>query len=176
MIRFYSPDKFIENYRPFDGGKIDVSEQMDAHEFSTHLLDTIEKELRGTVAEHILKEEFYGTEIAQIICQECEHVSERSQQFHAVPVKVQGRKNLKDCLNLDFIQGEYVQEYHCSNCNRRITALKRTIFGDLPPTLMIQLKRFEFSLETMLKIKINTRLEFPLILDMTPYCKEFIER
>ena len=45
--RAYSPDHFLQNYRDFEGNKIDPNEQMDAHEFFNFLFDNLERELKG---------------------------------------------------------------------------------------------------------------------------------
>ena len=42
----------------------------------------------------------------------------------------------------------------------------------LPDYLILVLKRFEFDLDTMMKVKINDRCEFPFDLDMLPYCQQ----
>ena len=41
------PEDFLQNYRDFEGNKIDPNEQMDAHEFFNFLFDNLERELRG---------------------------------------------------------------------------------------------------------------------------------
>ena len=41
------PEDFLENYRDFEGNKIDPNEQMDAHEFFNFLFDNLEREVRG---------------------------------------------------------------------------------------------------------------------------------
>lgn len=46
----------------------------------------------------------------------------------------------------------------------------------LPRTLMLHLKRFEFDLEKMRNVKLNDRCEFPMVLNMEPYTKEYIAR
>jgi ubiquitin C-terminal hydrolase len=50
--------------------------------------------------------------------------------------------------------------------------LKRTLIKTLPNTLIIHLKRFEFNLDTMRKVKLNDYCEFPMALNMFPYTTE----
>ena len=50
-----------------------------------------------------------------------------------------------------------------------VDALKRTCVGKLPHTLILQLKRFEFDLETMNKLKLNCFQSFPPLLDLQPF-------
>ncbi|ETO19323.1 hypothetical protein RFI_17905 [Reticulomyxa filosa] len=40
---------------------------------------------------------------------------------------------------------------------------------------MIHLKRFEFNLETVTRVKVNSKLSFPTQLHMTKYCKEYLD-
>jgi hypothetical protein len=41
----------------------------------------------------------------------------------------------------------------------------------LPNYLILVLKRFEFNLDTMMKVKINDRCEFSFDLNMKPFCQ-----
>jgi hypothetical protein len=41
--------------------------------------------------------------------------------------------------------------------------------------MIILLRRFEFDLDTMQRLKVNDHYEFPLELDMEPYTQEGIE-
>ena len=52
---------------------------------------------------------------------------------------------------------------------RKVEALRRCAFKELPPTLIIHLKRFEFNIETLDRNKVNDRLTFPIDLNMFPY-------
>ena len=53
--------------------------------------------------------------------------------------------------------------------------LSRACFGELPNLLVIALNRFELDYETWETVKRNDRVEFPMVLNMEPYTKEFIE-
>lgn len=63
-------------------------------------------------------------------------------------------------------------KYHCGSCNDKVDALKRCCISRLPDNLIIHLKRFEFDLEAMKRIKLNEYCVFPNTLDMEPYTKE----
>ena len=49
---------------------------------------------------------------------------------------------------------------------------KRCCFQSLPATLVLHLKRFELNYDTFQKQKVNSRCEFPHVLDMYPYTLE----
>merc|ERR1719242_2167825 len=172
------PEDFLQNYRDFEGNKIDPNEQMDAHEFFNFLFDNLEREVRGTIAEQILKDEFCGKEVNQVICQECGYVSETFVPMYAVSCKIKNHLTLQESLEQEFVRGDWLKggnAYRCSKCDKKVTALKRSCFTQLPDTLMVHLQRFEFNLETMLKVKINSKLEFPLALNMKRFTKEWLD-
>ena len=56
-----------------------------------------------------------------------------------------------------------------------MNAQKRFCLGELPATLVLQLKRFQLDYETMTNIKINSRCAFPPTLDLEPYTKAGLE-
>lgn len=77
-----------------------------------------------------------------------------------------------------YVQGELMEgdnAYMCEAVGRRVTALKRSCIKDLPDTLVIHLKRFEFDYNTMNRVKVRDRFEFPMHLDMFPYTAEALE-
>ena len=66
--------------------------------------------------------------------------------------------------------------YKCEKCDLKVDALKRTVVKDLPRFLIVTLKRFEFDLTTLTKVKVNDYCEFPTELDMLPYTQEGMQR
>ncbi|CAM9749332.1 unnamed protein product, partial [Sphacelaria rigidula] len=60
----------------------------------------------------------------------------------------------------------------CDKCQRRVTAQRRCAIKQLPDTLIVHLKRFEFDLSTMSRKKLNHRCSFPMELDMAPWTLE----
>ena len=52
--------------------------------------------------------------------------------------------------------------------------LKRLCIKELPNILTIVLKRFEFNFDEMRKIKINSYLKFPEILNMQKYTADYL--
>lgn len=62
--------------------------------------------------------------------------------------------------------------YLCEKCGQRVTAQRRCAIKQLPSTLIVHLKRFEFDLSTMRRHKLNHRCSFPMELDMAPWTLE----
>lgn len=67
-------------------------------------------------------------------------------------------------------------KFLCAPCDKKRDTLKRTCISRLPNVLILHLKRFEFDMEQMRKVKVNDKCDFPLQLDMRPFTKEGLER
>ncbi len=71
-----------------------------------------------------------------------------------------------------YVEAEVLTEgnqYTCGKCNKKVDALKGLRFKELPFLLCLHLKRFDFNWDTMDRIKLNNRVSFPFVLDMTKY-------
>lgn len=150
----YTPNSFCSSYKDFDGNPVNVRIQMDANEFFNTLFDKLETLLAPTPRPNLLKQLFGGVISNQIISQECEHVSENIEDFYTVGVEMKNKKDIYSSFEL-FIECETIDSYHCDLCDKKVTALKRACLKSLPKVLLIQLKRFEFDLQTMQNKKIN---------------------
>ena len=49
---------------------------------------------------------------------------------------------------------------------------KRTVLGKLPPNVVLHLNRFKMNLDTFQTEKVNTRFDFPSVLNLEPFTKE----
>jgi hypothetical protein len=79
----------------------------------------------------------------------------------------------------EYVKGELmsgVNQYECSTCNAKVDALSRACIKTLPPTLMVQLKRFSFDYQTMQPLKNNDHFEFPAQFDFGPYTADGLRR
>eukprot|EP01083_Nonionella_stella_P103309 294895_1 len=173
--QFCDPSSFCHSFKDFDGQPTNVSQQMDAHEFVSVLFDRIDTQLKDTKHSQLLQRHMGGTLAQQIICKDCPHRSERDEPFYYISVQIQGRKNLAECLER-YVEGDMLEgdnKYVCEGCgDKKVDALKRTCVKQLPRVLCIHLQRFEFNYDTMQRIKLNDRCEFPVVLDMRPYTRE----
>eukprot|EP00002_Diphylleia_rotans_P019030 TRINITY_DN3683_c0_g1_i10.p1 TRINITY_DN3683_c0_g1~~TRINITY_DN3683_c0_g1_i10.p1 ORF type:complete len:2744 (+),score=414.88 TRINITY_DN3683_c0_g1_i10:68-8299(+) len=174
--KFYDTLDFCQNYRDGTGERVQLGVQMDVVEFFNGLFDSLENQLKGKPQQNALKEHFGGATCNQIISRECDHVSERKEDFYLLSIDVNNKKSIVESLE-SFVQGEMLEgdnQYFCESCNKKVDALKRCCIQDLPQTLIIHLKRFEFDFESMRRLKLNTFCAFPMELDMYPYTKEGI--
>ncbi|CAN0495065.1 unnamed protein product, partial [Hapterophycus canaliculatus] len=90
----------------------------------------------------------------------------------------QDKDSLEGSLQL-LVAGEMLSGdncYLCEKCGQRVTAQRRCAIKQLPSTLIVHLKRFEFDLSTMRRHKLNHRCSFPMELDMAPWTLEVRRR
>ena len=98
------------------------------------------------------------------------HVSEHAEPFRVLPLEIAGCETVEAALQA-YVAGEPLHGYVLPD-HSRVDALKRTCLRALPHTLVLQLKRFSFDYDAMLKLKIYDRCSFGAYLDMSPYRAE----
>jgi ubiquitin carboxyl-terminal hydrolase 34 len=176
--RYFDTSDFCAAYKDPDGRPVNPSVQMDANEFYNQLFDTLEQRLKKSSQEQILRRVFGGTLSNQIIPTECEHRRERDEPFYSMSVEVKNKAHLKDALNL-FVEGELLSadnKIQCDFCAKPVETVKRYVIKDLPPVLVLHLKRFEFDYEKMKNEKLNSACAFDMTLNLEPFTREGIAR
>ncbi|KAH3743698.1 Ubiquitin carboxyl-terminal hydrolase 34 [Pelomyxa schiedti] len=178
-----SEKKFLDT-RPLcnaikrDGAPLNTLMQMDVDEFFAQLFDTLETELKKGGNEDILQKYFSGTVCHQIVSKQCQHVSEREENFFTLALELKGKKTVAESL-VQYIEGDQLNgdnKYFCESCSAKVDAVKRCCLSKLPASLVIHSKRFEFDFELMRRIKVNDLYEFPMKLNVEPYTKEGLAR
>lgn len=172
--RDYDTSELCMSIKGYDGSPIRPGEQQDVVEFFNLFGDRLETTLKSLDQRFLLQDIFGGELCHVIICQECKHRSERSEDCLSLSLDVKGKSNITESLKL-YIQGEALDgdnQYYCEKCQAKRDSLKMCCVSSLPNNLILHLKRFEFDLELMRKIKVNDRFEYPLELNMLPFTKE----
>ena len=176
QLRFHDPADFACNFKGWDNLPVNVREQMDAQEFFNMTFDRLERELHRTLApNNFLRSMFGGVLSNQLQCA-CSHRSDRDEPFYILSVEV--RKRLQDSLT-SFVTDELLQgnnAYLCRTCNQKVDTVKRVVLKEVPPVLLLHLKRFELDYETMRFRKLNDECSFPSVLDVEPYTVEAMHR
>ena len=178
FVKEYDTYPFVSICKDFSGQPMDPCIQMDVDEFYNLLFDRLESIIKGTSGEDLFKRYFAGTLAQQIKSKECSHVSEREESFFALQCEVKGVKDIEESLR-KYIEPEVLDgenSYHCSKCDRKVSAVKRMCIKKLPRHLLFHLKRFDFNFQTMRRLKINDQFSFPDVIDMETYTDEFISR
>jgi ubiquitin C-terminal hydrolase len=62
-----------------------------------------------------------------------------------------------------------INDYKCSNCLKTVDLLKRSVIGETPNVLFVHLQRILLNYDTFESEKINSKFDFPSILDLRPY-------
>jgi len=83
-------------------------------------------------------------------------------------------KNVKDIFDSldDHNAEETISDFKCEKCDQKVEISRLCSLNKLPNVLIVHLQRLIFDLESMQNIKINTRFEFPSLLNLEPYSSE----
>ena len=172
----YEPAGFCLAFKGYDGESINPRIQQDVDEFLNLLLDKLEDELKGSGQDGLIREHVGGALVHEI--ESCEETfpynSEREEHFFRISLDVKNKKNIAEALDLfikpDVLEGD--NKYFCDKYNAKIAAKKRCRIRDLEKNVFVHLKRFEFDLDTMQRVKVNDYCEFPMNIDLKPWCKD----
>ena len=164
-------------YTDWEGQPLNPNEQMDVDEFFNGLMDKTEDGLRTTSQGKLIEEHFRGILTTQCIGKgNCTHRSERDEPFLTLPIEIKNKKSILESLDA-LVTGETLEgdnAYACDFCAAKVTARRRLCIRSLPNFLILSLRRFEFDLDTMNRVKLNTYCEFPQVLNMEPYTLEAV--
>lgn len=138
--------------------------EQDAHEFLMSLLD------QDGISQ-LAEISFKGALQSDVVCLGCGIVNTAYDPFFDIPLQIKNvnseMKSIHECL-IRFIKKEKLgSDYVCYNCNTKVHATKQLTIKTLPIVLCFHLKRFEQNKDHM--VKIDTHLDFPFQLDMSPY-------
>jgi len=89
-----------------------------------------------------------------------------------VPLTIKDIESMKDALD-KFCSEEYFvddNKLFIEEHKRKIGVSKKSLFQKLPPTLIFNLKRFEYNTTTWQRYKLNSFFDFPQEIDMQPWC------
>ena len=173
--QYYDPSSFVL------ANKLNFYEQMDADEYFGMFIDKIENDIKNI---YINEKEnkykdlfrlFFGIKaLDELKFVDCGHKRYNEFFYNNIQLEVKGFNNLdnslKNYFKTEIMDGE--NKINCEGCNMKRTCHKRQIFKSLPNILVVNLKRFEFDYNTMLKSKLNNYFEFPFELDLKEYLIE----
>ncbi|KRW99755.1 Armadillo-type fold [Pseudocohnilembus persalinus] len=170
----FNPEKFCFSFKDWEGNPVNVGVQQDAQEFLNMAFDKIENGLKQTPFRYILDDVYGGKTVTQLICKDCGNVINREETFTNLSIEVKNQKSVYTSME-KFIQGEVINDYNCSACEKKVDIKKRCCLSSLPNVLIMHLQRIIFDLDYLQNVKINSKLEFPLDLNLEPYTKEGLE-
>lgn len=147
--------------------------QHDVQELNRVLCDRLEEKMKEKLKEtdDSIASLYKGIMLNMIECTKCKNVSSREEDFYDISLVIKGKKDIMESLN-QFTEIEKLSDknaYFCEKCQSKQTADKSIKFKTVPKYLNFQLKRFEYDWHRGVRIKLNNEIEFPLVLDMSPY-------
>jgi ubiquitin C-terminal hydrolase len=149
-----TPDAFIKNWRGWCKGTLNPREQQDASEFLQTVLDQLPTEVSFL---------FRGTQVNTIKGVDSDFTSASNEVFWNIGLSIRGFKTLDQSIR-EFLREETVSNYNANG--KRINIQKSSRIAEVPPVLVVQLKRFEYDIKTMVRYKIDDSFEFPIDLDV----------
>ena len=161
--KFCDPEPFINSWDGWITGKLNPHEQQDAIEFFDILLDKLPNEMNKiftgefTNTLKLKNGDFFYRNTEPFKTLGVTINTEKSKDFNGKVEKVNiFKKSLKK-----IIANEELSTID-DKMNKKIVVDKTTKISNLPQILVIHLKRFEYSLKSNERIKINDEFEFPL--------------
>ncbi|EGR29725.1 ubiquitin carboxyl-terminal hydrolase family protein, putative, partial [Ichthyophthirius multifiliis] len=164
----YNPLEFCFSFKDYSGEPVNTIIQQDAQEFLNMIFDKVENALKGGPFEKILEGVFGGKTCSQLQCLNCGHKKRNFEKFFNLSLEVKNMKNLNESLD-KFILGETISDFQCENCQKKVDVIKNIHLSKLPNVLILHLQRIIFDLDSMQNIKLNSKLEFPHLLNLKPY-------
>lgn len=183
------PNKFIYTlWRK--AGSCASYEQQDAHEFFITLTNLMHTELVkchdsselkcATTDEDsckcIIHKSFCGLLESDLTCLSCKNSSTSNNIFTDISLDIpmnQEATTLAACLDL-FTSPEILsktEQFYCTECKCHCDSTKQLSISRLPNVLCIHFKRFAHNSVRHTLSKIDTKIEFPRVFDMSPWTK-----
>ena len=164
----FEPKYFIFSIK-YLGERIELNNMLDSNEFLLNFLEQISTCLENTEYKNIINDLFGGKIKEKKICSECGNTSYKEDEFKLITLKVKEMRDIFQSFE-NYISEEIIEGYKCENCNKKVNLKKSNIILDLPNILVIHLNRMIYNNNTGEFEKMNSKLDFPLELDMKKYC------
>uniref|UniRef100_A0A8C3YU25 Ubiquitin carboxyl-terminal hydrolase 40 n=1 Tax=Catagonus wagneri TaxID=51154 RepID=A0A8C3YU25_9CETA len=149
--------------------------QHDVQELNRILFSALETSLVGTSGHDLINRLYHGTVVNQVVCKECENVSEKQEDFLDLTVAVKNVSSLEDALWNMYVEEEVFDcdnLYHCGTCDKLVKAAKSARLRKLPPFLTVSLLRFNFDFVKCERYKETSCYTFPLRINLKPFCEQ----
>lgn len=155
----------------FGWNSADLFTQHDAQELNRLLCDRLEEKMKTTPADGSIKKLFGGELEVFIECLNVAYESKRTEVFYDLQLDIQNVASMVESLEKyvepEILDGE--NQYHAEGHGPQ-PARKGVRFLKFPPVLQFHLKRFEFDLQTMDMIKLDSYFEFPEKINFDQWC------
>ncbi|CAE7427667.1 UBP12 [Symbiodinium natans] len=165
----------MELMKSFGWDASDAFIQHDVQELNRILCDQLEEQMKNTAMAGSIKRLFEGEMENSIQCLDVDYTSRRPETFCDVQLSIKSEKgpllhtleeSLKEFTAEEMLHGDNMYQAEGYGKQR---AKKGIRFLKFPPVLNFQLKRFHFDRERVEMVKLNSRFEYPRLLDLSPF-------
>ncbi|XP_018012833.1 ubiquitin carboxyl-terminal hydrolase 47 isoform X3 [Hyalella azteca] len=155
-------------------------QQHDIQELCRVMFEALEQSFANTDQANLIDTLYQGKMKDYVKCLRCGTENARVDSFLDIPLPIRpfgssaAYQSLEEALRA-FVAPELLtgnNQYQCSRCNEMCDAHKGLKFTKYPYLLTIHLKRFDFDYQTFLRIKLNDRVTFPNVLDLSEFLDE----
>lgn len=148
----------------------DLKGQQDSQEFiRLFLFEVMENILYNTPYEYLLKKMFKINYNCYLKCLHCQSIKNRDENSYDVIIPLGNENDLRDSLSSIYNSVEHIEGYKCDSCNNTTTIEKGLKIKSLPMFLFLNLSRIKYDFFTDQRVKVTSKLEFPLELNMQSY-------
>lgn len=133
------------------------------------LFDALEKSLKHTSGENLIKSLYEGNLAYQTQCLNCSVVREKEEKYFDLLLQVTSMCDVADSLR-NYTAPELLDgrnKYECDICGDKQPAHRRVAIKSVPPILSLSCQRFDIDRTTWQRVKVISKFEFPLVLDMS---------
>ena len=134
------PRDFVFSVKDFNGQHISPNMMQDSNEFFIKFCDKIEECLKNTKYKYLIEDLFIGKICNKNTCNSCKNTTYKYEDFKDITLEVNGLNNIYESLD-KYISDENIEDYTCSNCNKKVTLIKNSFISNLPNILIIHLNR-----------------------------------
>eukprot|EP01012_Entosiphon_sulcatum_P020819 TRINITY_DN25687_c1_g1_i1.p1 TRINITY_DN25687_c1_g1~~TRINITY_DN25687_c1_g1_i1.p1 ORF type:complete len:729 (+),score=146.84 TRINITY_DN25687_c1_g1_i1:82-2187(+) len=149
----------------------DTFTQHDVQELNRVLFEAIQKYLERHKVEDFISRLYEGHMIDYIACQRCGGGRERLDTYQDIQVAVKGMPTVEAAIEAfsmpELLEGD--NQWRCDSCGQLSDAKKGLRLDTTPQIFTIQLRRFDFDMEKLERVKIYDGIHIPLVLDVTPW-------
>jgi len=156
----------------FGWNNSDTRDQHDNQEFIRQFFECLDDVLHSTVFNGVINNLYRVISMNYLTCTACKYTKSFQDFCLDINVPVQGFEGLAQSLDIIYNNYDIINDYHCSNCNKRVDLKKENKICQLPIFLTFFLNRLSYDMYTGDRIKIGSRFEFPLEINMGKYMIE----
>lgn len=164
------PSFFAAMWLDFDGQPINVRQQQDSLEFLQGVIDRANDVIKG------LADPFSGEFLYAIKGMNTDFHSEVNEKFTVFPVEIEGYHKLSESFEAFLQPTSFTgSNQYLADGLGKIDATRTQAISKAPDTLIMQLNRFTFDMQSGERHKIGSVFEFPLELDLKPILAEGVQ-